>query len=60
MVALGTRSRDEVKRENLAPEQNQMKTSLEVGALVNSTLLSGLTVVRMLFSGKGVSNGRIL
>lgn len=54
MVASGTRSRDEVKRENLALEQNQVGTSLEVGALMNSAPLRVLTVVRRLFSDKRI------
>lgn len=60
MVASGTSGRNEVKRENLALEQNQVETSLEVGALMTLTLLRVLTVVGRLFSDKGISNGRIL
>lgn len=59
MVALGTRSWDEVKRQNLTPRQNPVEISLEVGALENTTLLRGLIAVRRLSSNEGISNRKI-
>lgn len=60
MVALGTRSRDEVKRQNLTPRQNPVEISLEVGGLENTTLLRGLIVVKRLSSNEGISNREIM
>lgn len=60
MVALGTRSRDEDKREKFTPEWSQVEISLWLGTLMNSMCLSGLTVVGMLFLEEGLSSGRII